>query len=135
MGARIGQEVPLHSNGVGKAILAHLGAAERKALLEGHELAPVTENTIVDLDALERELALVRKRGYAIDDEESTLGLRCVAVPIFDRRGDPAFAISVSAPTSNVGPEALDEIGAAMVGLTDTVSARFGYSGSAVSAP
>jgi len=128
MGARIGEEVPLHSNGVGKAILAHLGAAERRALLEGHDLAAVTANTIVDLDALERELALVRERGYAIDNEESTVGLRCVAVPIFDRQGRPAFAISVSAPMSNVGRETLDEIGAAMVGLTETVSARFGYS-------
>jgi IclR family acetate operon transcriptional repressor len=134
MGARIGQEVPLHSNGVGKAILAHLDADERAALLEGHELVQVTPNTIVDRAALERELALVRERGYAIDNEESTVGLRCVAVPIFDRRGTPAFSISVSAPTSNLPPEALDEIGASMVGLTETVSGRFGYSGSTNSA-
>jgi IclR family acetate operon transcriptional repressor len=131
MGARIGQEVPLHSNGVGKAVLAHLDAGERSALLDAHELSPVTPNTIVDRAALEQELALVRERGYAIDDEESTVGLRCVAVPIFDRHGIPAFAISVSAPTSNLPLEALDEIGASMVALTETVSGRFGYSGSA----
>jgi IclR family transcriptional regulator, acetate operon repressor len=130
MGARIGEHVPLHSNGVGKAILAHLDAAQRAALLEGHELAPVTANTIVDPALLERDLDRVRRRGYAIDDEESTVGLRCVAVPIFDRRGHPAFALSVSAPTSNVPLEALREIGASMVALTETVSRRFGYSGS-----
>jgi IclR family acetate operon transcriptional repressor len=132
MGARIGHEVPLHSNGVGKAILAYLDAGKRRALLQGDSLALVTENTIVDPATLERELTLVRERGYAIDDEESTLGLRCVAVPIFDRQGDPTFAIAVSAPTSNLPREALDEIGRDMVGLTETLSARFGYSGSTV---
>ncbi|HEY7537433.1 MAG TPA: IclR family transcriptional regulator [Gaiellaceae bacterium] len=132
-GARIGQEVPLHSNGVGKAILAHLDAERRRTLLEGYDLTRVTENTIVDPRTLERELTLARERGYAIDDEESRIGLRCVAVPIFDRHGDPTYAISVSAPTANVPREALDEIGREMVALTATLSGRFGYSGSTVS--
>ncbi len=132
MGARIGHEVPLHSNGVGKAILAHLDAEKRRTLLEQHGLPAVTKNTIVEPAELERELTLVRERGYAIDDEESTIGLRCVAVPIFDRQGDPTFALAVSAPTANVPREALDEIGREMVTLTDTLSARFGYSGSTV---
>jgi IclR family acetate operon transcriptional repressor len=132
MGARIGYEVPLHSNGVGKAILAHLDTEKRRRLLERYDLAPVTKNTIVDPAALERELALVQERGFAIDDEESTIGLRCVAVPIFDRQGDPTFALGVSAPTANVAREALDEIGREMVTLTATLSARFGYSGSTV---
>jgi IclR family acetate operon transcriptional repressor len=132
MGARIGQEIPLHSNGVGKAILANLDVEKRRALLEGYDLARVTENTIVDPGALERELALIRERGYAIDDEESTIGLRCVAVPIFDRQGEPAFAVAVSAPTPNLPREALDEIGREMVALTGSISGRFGYSGSTV---
>jgi len=134
MGARIGQEVPLHSNAVGKAILAHLGVAKRRDLLEGRELVRLTENTLTDVETLERELTLVRERGYAIDDEESTVGLRCVAVPIFDRHGEPAFAISVSAPTSNIVRERLDALGVGMVALTATISGRFGYSASTASA-
>ncbi len=131
LGARIGQEDPPHSTGVGKAILAHLSAERRRALLEGHDLARLTETTIVDLETLDRELALVRERGYAVDDQESTIGLRCVAAPIFSRHGEPAFAISVSAPASNVSRESLDEIGAGMVAITKAVSARLGHSASA----
>ncbi len=135
MGARIGEEVPLHSNGVGKAILAHLGAEQRGALLEGQGLTRLTVNTITDPETLDRELVLIRERGYAIDDEESTVGLRCVAVPIFSRQGEPAFAISVSAPASNVSRERLDEIGAGMVPVAKSISARFGYTGSTAPTP
>ena len=99
------------------------------------DLPRLTENTIVDLERLERELAVVRERGYAVDNEESTVGLRCVAVPIFDRHGEPAFAMAVSAPTSNIRRETLDELGVAMVALTGTISGRFGYSGSKAPAP
>src|SRR5690242_13278022 len=68
MGARIGQEDPLHATGVGKAILAHLGVEERRALLEAHGLPRLTEATITDLATLELELERVREQGYAIDD-------------------------------------------------------------------
>jgi IclR family transcriptional regulator, acetate operon repressor len=135
LGARIGQEVPLHSNGVGKAILANLGADQRRGLLEGRELVRLTENTITDVELLERELAEIRARGYATDDQESTSGLRCVAAPVYTRHGEPAFAISVSAPTSNLSRERLDEIGLELVAIARSISARLGYSGSATPTP
>ena len=135
MGAMIGQEDPVHSAGVGKAILAHLGAAERRALLLERGLPRLTDATITELEALERELTLVRERGYAIDDEESTVGLRCVAIPLFDHHGAPAFGLSVSAPAATVTREAAHEIGVRMVPLTESISRRFGYSGSTPPTP
>ena len=96
----------MHSAGVGKAILAHLGAAERRALLlEARACRGSTDATITELEALERELTLVRERGYAVDDEESTVGLRCVAIPLFDHHGAPAFGLSVSAPAATITRE------------------------------
>ncbi len=95
----VGNHVPLHATGAGKALLASLPQATRDSLLDRAELRPHTARTLVDRVALARALDETRERGYAIDDEEYDDGVRCVALPV-GGMNDAVAAISVSAPAS-----------------------------------
>ncbi|WP_175863491.1 MULTISPECIES: IclR family transcriptional regulator [Burkholderia] len=109
MFSQIGWRGPLHATGVGKVLLA---SAEAKLLSRicDQGLERFTQNTIVEKEQLQAELAQVRKRGYALDAEELIAGLTCVAVPVVSGE-EVRGAISVAAPTARLGnPEALAEI-------------------------
>lgn len=85
-----------HSRASGKLLLALAPAEIREAYLAAHPLIPCMPNTIVDADAFAADLELVRERGYAVDHEESMLGVCCLSVPL---AGEPLVALSISAPT------------------------------------
>jgi DNA-binding IclR family transcriptional regulator len=94
---QVGNRVPLHATGAGKALLAAMPQAKRDALVDRLELRPYTAHTLVDAESLRRALEEARERGFAMDDEEYDEGVRCVAVPVGGN--DHAIgAISVSAP-------------------------------------
>lgn len=97
----LGNRVPLHATGAGKALLAALVPDRRDALIDRIDLRAHTARTIVDKASLRRALEEVRERGYAIDDEEYDEGVRCVAVAV-GPAGAPLAAISVSAPASRM---------------------------------
>lgn len=97
--ARIGAAVPAHASAAGKAMLAHTPPAIVAALA----LAPLTPRTITDPAVLERELAAIRTRGWALDEEEHETGLGCVAAAIVEG-GRAAGALSVSAPIGRIRP-------------------------------
>ncbi|ALJ21304.1 IclR family transcriptional regulator [Microbacterium sp. No. 7] len=100
MFTEVGRRVHTHASGVGKAILSQLDDADVRALTERAGMPTPTVHTISDVDALLADLATTRTRGYAIDDNEQELGVRCFAVPV---RGMPApTAISVSGPVMRV---------------------------------
>jgi len=100
MFTEVGRTVMLHSTGVGKAILSMLDDAEVVSVLRRTGMPARTEHTLTDKDALLASLATVRGRGWATDDGEQELGVRCVAVPI---QGLPFLAaLSVSGPDSRV---------------------------------
>lgn len=105
----VGNKVPLHATGSGKAILAWLPAVRRESLLERLELRAHTPRTIVDGAALRRALDEIRERGFSIDDEEYNDGVRCVAVPV-GPLGAPLAAISVSGPASRLSRARLLEL-------------------------
>lgn len=108
MFTEVGRRVPAHCTGVGKALLATLPAAEVRALVARTGLPAATPHTITDPAALTRELETVRAHGYAVDDAEQELGVRCVAVAV---PGAPsATAISVSGPAARVTWEAVEGI-------------------------
>ena len=100
MSSRVGLRSPLYCTGVGKAILATLPADEVANIWQHTTPQKLTTHTIVEFDALQAQLAEVRTNGYAIDDEENELGVRCVAVAIpgVGGRADSAFSISGLAP-------------------------------------
>ena len=103
MFTEVGRVVPLHSTGVGKALLSTLPDVQALAVLRRAGMPAITEHTITRPAALIDDLALVRKNGYAIDDGEQELGVRCVAVPL---EGLPfTAAISISGPSSRISLE------------------------------
>ena len=100
MSSRVGLRSPLYCTGVGKAILATLPPAEVETVWNGSRPKKLTGRTVADLPHLQAQLEEVRANGYAIDDEENELGVRCVAVAIpgADGRAETAFSISGRAP-------------------------------------
>lgn len=96
--ADIGKRHPAHATAVGKVLLASLPEEEARAILTAQPLEALTENTLVDPDAVMRELETVRARQYAVDDEERGIGIRCVAVPIVGARGRIQAAMSLAGP-------------------------------------
>jgi IclR family transcriptional regulator, acetate operon repressor len=105
----LGNRVPLHATGVGKALLAGLSPGRRDALIDRIELRAYTARTIIEKTTLRRALEEVQARGYAVDDEEFDDGVRCVACAI-GPAGDPLGAISVSAPASRLTRQRCTEL-------------------------
>jgi len=126
-GAQVGQRDPLHSTGLGKAVLAFLPTQERARLLRQTGMKRYTTTTVTEPAALEAQLGIVRQRGYAVDLEESVLGLRCVGAPVFDRRGLPGYALSISGPTMRLDDRAIARIGADLARAGLDISRRLGY--------
>jgi IclR family acetate operon transcriptional repressor len=120
--AEVGHRVPAHSTGVGKVLLAYLPPPEASTILERGGLAPRTPRTITDIAVMARELELVRRRGYALDDGEEELGVRCIAVPVHDRAERAAAALSISGPEARLGALDVEDIARQM----RAIAARFG---------
>jgi len=96
--AVLGQRKPLHCTSQGKAILSAMQDAERDAIIREITLKPLTSLTITDRRRLQAELKITKARGYAIDDEEIVMGVRCVGAPVIDGAGEVRGAISVAGP-------------------------------------
>lgn len=97
MFTEVGKSAPAHCTAVGKAMLAGLPADEAIALVSMSRMRPQTTNTIVTAEGFRQELELVRSLGYAVDNEEQEIGVRCVAVALPGR--SPRAAISLSGPS------------------------------------
>lgn len=97
----------LHTTSVGKALVAFADDATRSQLIDELELEPLTEFSITDREAFRAEVELVRKRGYALMDEENELGMRAVAVPVFNSQGHAFAALATAVPVFRMTVEAL----------------------------
>ena len=109
MYSRIGRRNPLYSTAIGKVLLAWRDRDEVKQILEGVEYKRSTERTITSTEALLPVLDQVREQGYGEDNEEQEEGLRCIAVPVFDRFGVVIAGLSISFPTLRFSEERLQE--------------------------
>jgi len=105
--SEIGKRLYAHATGLGKVLLAFLPHGELTKRLAGVRLPSFTTNTISHPEALLPALEVVRERGFAVDDQEYTPGLVCVAVPIFDRAGHVPAALSASIPLTRATPDQL----------------------------
>jgi Transcriptional regulator len=104
VGLGIGVGVPSYCSGLGKVILAFTPKDELFEILNSITFVKFTGHTITDKPALMKELEIIRKNGYAVDDEEYVDGLICFGAPIFDYHGSPIAAISVSCPKYRYEP-------------------------------
>jgi len=124
----LGRRTPAHLTALGKAMLAYRPFWEVKRLIEEHGWRPRTPKSICSFPELERELNLIRQRGYALDDQEQNLDTRCVGAPIRNRLGSVIGAISVSALVSDgMTEERLSELAHAVVEHASMISYRLGY--------
>jgi IclR family acetate operon transcriptional repressor len=118
----VGTRVGLHCSSMGKALLAFhpdgAPASGRLGPLERH-----TEHTITSHDALERELAAIRERGYSLDEQETQLGVRCIGAPILDDSGHARAAIGVQIPTARMPREELPELGPLVIDAARRIAA------------
>jgi len=94
--APVGGRAPAYCTALGKSILAFLPQEELASYLKNVSLRPLTPNTITSKKKLKQELDRIRSNGVAVDNEELSLGLRCVGAPILDHSGYPRYAMSVS---------------------------------------
>jgi IclR family acetate operon transcriptional repressor len=109
---KVGGRVAMVASGVGKAVLATYADEDVSAIIRHHGTPRLTEKSIVRAGDLFRELEVIRRQGFAVDDEEACMGLRCVAAVVFNDCGEAQAAISVSGMTSRMTPERLPAIGA-----------------------
>ena len=122
--AALGQSKPLYCTGQGKAILSALDDRSRSEIIKGLTLAPLTPHTLTDRRRLQTELRIIKSRGYAIDDEEIVLGIRCVAAPIIDNAGVVRGALSVAGPAYRLTRPRLDLLGPELVDAARRVGAQ-----------
>jgi DNA-binding IclR family transcriptional regulator len=129
MFTELGSSVLAHTTGSGKAMLAYRrpDAIELMYPRVREPFARLTPRTHTTLDSLREEFARIRRRGYAIDDEEHEEGVSCVAAPVFDGTATAFAAISISAPTSRIVHADSSELGRLLSRHAAEVSAALGY--------
>ncbi|MFY9779281.1 MAG: IclR family transcriptional regulator [Candidatus Baltobacteraceae bacterium] len=121
-----GMRAPLYCTGTGKLLLAYKPAAFVESVLSA-PMKRFTAKTIVSRTALESELSAIRKNGFAVDDEEMEEGVRCLAVPIFDRRRQCVGALSVSGPATRLTPERVHKLASTARAVADELSRQLGF--------
>ncbi len=124
----IGRHAPLHATALGKALLSGLPPEALGPWLKGRTLPGYTVRTITDPVRLRAELAEVRTRGFAIEQEELALGRGCIAVPIRAREGRTVAAISLSGPKDAIRLDLeSDAYAGLLLDAAERISARLGY--------
>jgi DNA-binding IclR family transcriptional regulator len=122
-----GLKLPVHCSGLGKALLSGLSDGEITALLDKKGMEKYTETTITNAEDLLKEIAEVRRNGYASDRQEFMIGLRCVAAPIYNINGKSACAISISGPISRMTGDLLEAKRAHLMKAARAISKKLGY--------
>lgn len=127
MSANVNTYTPVHSTAVGKSMLAFLHPVEAEEILQRSSLSKLTARSITSVRTLLKALSKIRDEGFAVDNEETEKGARCVGAPIFDLRGRPIGAISISGPISAVTQKATRQIALSLVAACSKISSQFGF--------
>lgn len=122
----VGSTRQIYCTAVGKALAAWLPASEVRAALARTRMEPLTPKTITTPAKFEAELKRVRAAGYAIDDEEQFLGLRCIAMPVFCYAGDVIASMCVVGPKERMTNRKLQEVRVPLARLSRRMSERLG---------
>lgn len=100
--SRVGSRLTAHATAIGKVLLAGLSDSELNERIAEANLERYTDNTVINKNELRKQMAVARTAGYATEVEEYTVGVSCVAVPVFDSTGDTIAAMSVSMPLARL---------------------------------
>jgi DNA-binding IclR family transcriptional regulator len=129
MRSRVGQRGLLHCTAAGKSMLAFLPEAEVEPILRRLKFPALTEHTITDMARFREQLLKVRRQGYAVDDEENELGIRCIGSPIYDHAGRLSGALSVSGWTITMTRERMPQLAPELMQACQRISEELGFSG------
>lgn len=123
----LGLRSPAHCSSLGKALLAFLPEADVNELVRRQGLKPYTRNTITTRAGLKRELQQIRRRGYAIDDEELEEGLKCIGAPVRDSSGRAIAALSIAGAAFRLNGERLPLLAQSVVRAAADLSSKLGF--------
>ncbi|HEV2463354.1 MAG TPA: IclR family transcriptional regulator [Acidobacteriaceae bacterium] len=126
MSSKIGTSNPVHCTSMGKAMLAFQTEEAIQQIIAKIRFVRYTPKTITSRELLLKSLEKVRRRGYAIDDEEIELGVRCIGAPIFDERRRAIAAVSVSGPSSRITAQRVPAIAEQLQRCCKEISASLG---------
>ncbi|WP_078553445.1 IclR family transcriptional regulator [Bacillus alkalicellulosilyticus] len=125
--SRIGRRVPIHSSAVGKALVAFKSLEEIEKLIEDYHFKQQTPKTISNKEEFLKEIELIQKQGYAVDNEENEPGVFCVALPIKDHTGQVIAAISMSTTATRVAEEGLEKPVEMLTVTSKEISKKLGF--------
>jgi IclR family KDG regulon transcriptional repressor len=123
MASPIGSWRPLYCTAMGKALAAFLPPEDKEHVLGSLKFEKLTPHTITQPLRLRRELESIRQRGYGLDDEEATLGARCISAPIVADQGKAVAAISVAGPVTRIGRDKIPFLAKAVMTSAKAISA------------
>lgn len=122
----VGRRIPAYCTSLGKSILAFSPKALVESVIARCQFKACTQHTITRQSLFEAELNSIRKRGYAIDDEEFEIGLRCIGAPVRNHLGEVIGAISIAGPTIRVTKKGVPGLARFVVRAADELSERLG---------
>jgi len=128
--ALIGRAAPLHTTAVGKCLLLNYSSLDIERYIEIKGLVKLTNNSITSREKLLDELKKVRNNGYAVDNEECEVGVRCVAAPIRDYMDKIIASISITGPTTRLTKDMIEKLKDMVIQTAKKISFHFGSSGS-----
>lgn len=123
----VGARLPAYATGIGKVLLAGLSESELDERLQGFELTQYTATTITNMDHLREVLRDIRTQGFAVDNEEFTLGACCWAVPVLDVAGNVTAALSTSIPSVRVSDGIEETALEVLTEIAGKISSQLGY--------
>jgi IclR family KDG regulon transcriptional repressor len=125
---RVGSRLPAYCTAAGKVQIAYMSDEELENYIPSKELKRFTNNTITDRDVLKKQLKVIADQGYAIDNEELDIGVRCVGAPIRDYTRRIIGAVSISGPSMRFSDERMEkELIPLVVKAAKEISAKLGY--------
>lgn len=125
--SRVGKGIPLHTTAIGKVLLAFQEPKEIEKILENYNFTKQTDYSITERDELLQQLDAVHQQGYAVDNQENELGVRCIATPLLNYDNKVVAGVSVSTLTSRVDDEQLEKYIKMLKQTGREISKKLGY--------
>lgn len=123
---RVGGSTPMVNSGMGKALLATYSQADIAAIISTYGMHKLTPNSLTRAGDLKDHLTQVRRQGYAVDNEEFQMGLRCIAAPVYNQQGEAFCAISVSGLAQRLSEERVPAVGQLVAETARALTAALG---------
>ena len=125
--AEIGSELPINVSAAGMVLAAALSEDELEKLLKEKDFSKNTSYTITDPNKIREELRKVANQGYAVDDQQYAIGVRCIAAPVYDYNNKVIAAINITGHTSTITDERIPVLKRLLLSASKSASKRMGY--------